>query len=172
MGFLAVRAVVNVDIWCLFLFYPDTAGTGGDRLLSLSPSVSLSTLHPYAQEQLLLTAGNQDQWNHRGQWSLEREGRKGCRAALLKHESAVGVTHSCRCSPRGPVTVPFIQQACLGEHHPHHHPGRVRTSLGGSDTTFSSGSWGQNIQGNLENPKLDHNHLPHSASGGQGKVEG
>lgn len=45
-------------------------------------------------------------------------------------------------------------------------------SLGGSDTTFSSGSWGQNIQGSLENPKLDYNHLPHSASGGQGKVEG
>lgn len=66
----------------------------------------------------------------------------------------------------------LIQQACLGEDHPHPHPGRVRTCLGGSDTAFSGGSWGQNIQGSLENPELDYRHLPRSASAGQGKDEG
>lgn len=44
MGFLAVRAVVNVDVWCLFLFHPNTAKTGGDRLLFPSHSLSLSTV--------------------------------------------------------------------------------------------------------------------------------
>lgn len=111
-----------------------------------APSVSL--------EQLLLTAGKQDQWNCGGLWSLEREGRKGCRAALLRHESAVGVAHGGR--------------RCLSEDHPHHHPGRVR----GGTRPYLAVAGGQNILGSLENPELYYNHLSHSDSGGQGKVEG
>lgn len=44
--------------------------------------------------------------------------------------------------------------------------------LRGRDTAFFSGSWGQNILGSLEDPELYYSHLPNSASGGQGKVEG
>lgn len=51
---------------------------------------------------------------------------------------------------------------------PHHHPGRVR----GDTWPYLAVAGGQNILGSLENPELYYNHLSHSDSGGQGKVEG
>lgn len=67
--------------------------------------------------------------------------------------------------------MPFIQQACLSEDHLHHYPGKAREYLGASGTA-PYGSQETTHLGRQENLELHHNNLPHSVSGGQGKVEG
>lgn len=67
MGFLTVRTVVNVDIWCLLLFHPNTAETRRETVITLPQSPSAASIRK-------LTAGKQVQWSCLGHWSWERDG--------------------------------------------------------------------------------------------------
>lgn len=101
MGFLAVRTVINVDVWRLFLLDPHTAETGGaDQGHSHGQSPCPPSIRKFTSSSCSLLGTE----TCVGPWSSEREGRKGCRAALLKHESAVAPTTGADASlSEGPV---------------------------------------------------------------------
>lgn len=157
MGFLAVRTMINVDIWCLLLFHPNTAETGGDRSLFLSQSFSLSL------PSISSGVSPAHCWGLR---SVEL-----CATVVLRWGGAEGLQS---CPPQTRICSGIHTQLQVLTMRTQHYASVRTTSIitlgrrGGVRSQWHSPLWklgNRTHLGRQENLELHLNNLPHSASG-------